>query len=123
MRLNPSQQKAVDFVTGPCLVLANAGSGKTRVITNKIAHLIRGCSYQGRHITAVTFTNKTSRKIKERVVKTLGRTEVCRLTVATFHTLWVAIIKPEYKALDMKAKFAPFYEKDQLAMLKDLSKP
>ncbi|WP_074012970.1 DNA helicase Rep [Candidatus Sodalis sp. SoCistrobi] len=123
MRLNPSQQQAVEFVTGPCLVLAGAGSGKTRVITNKIAHLIRGCGYQARHIAAVTFTNKASREMKERVAQTLGRAEARGLTVATFHTLGLAIIKREYKALGMKAKFSLFDEQDQLALLKDLSEP
>lgn len=123
MRLNPSQQQAVESVTGPCLVLAGAGSGKTRVITNKIAHLIRACGYQARHIAAVTFTNKASREMKERVAQTLGRAEARGLTVATFHTLGLAIIKREYKALGMKAKFSLFDEQDQLALLKDLSEP
>lgn len=121
MRLNPSQQHAVEFVTGPCLVLAGAGSGKTRVITNKIAHLIRQCGYQARHIAAVTFTNKASREMKERVAQTLGRAEARGLTIATFHTLGLDIIKREYKALGMKAKFSLFDDQDQLALLKDLT--
>ena len=99
MRLNPGQQQAVEFVTGPCLVLAGAGSGKTRVITNKIAHLIRECGYQARHIAAVTFTNKAAREMKERVAQTLGRKEARGLMISTFHTLGLDIIKREYAAL------------------------
>ncbi|OCQ50458.1 ATP-dependent DNA helicase Rep [Photorhabdus australis subsp. thailandensis] len=121
MRLNPSQQQAVEFVTGPCLVLAGAGSGKTRVITNKIAHLIRICGYQPRHIAAVTFTNKAAREMKERVAQTLGRKEAKGLMISTFHTLGLEIIKREYKALGMKSNFSLFDEQDQMALLKDLT--
>ena len=121
MRLNPGQQQAVEFVTGPCLVLAGAGSGKTRVITNKIAHLIRGCGYQARHIAAVTFTNKAAREMKERVGQTLGRKEARGLMISTFHTLGLDIIKREYAALGMKANFSLFDDTDQLALLKELT--
>ncbi|POD90361.1 DNA helicase Rep [Pectobacterium odoriferum] len=121
MRLNPSQQHAVEFVTGPCLVLAGAGSGKTRVITNKIAHLIRQCGYQARHIAAVTFTNKAAREMKERVAQTLGRKETRGLMIATFHTLGLEIIKREYVALGMKSNFSLFDDQDQIALLKELT--
>lgn len=122
MRLNPGQQHAVEYVTGPCLVLAGAGSGKTRVITNKIAHLIRHCGYQARHITAVTFTNKASREMKERVAQTLGRKEARGLFISTFHTLGLEIIKREYAALGMKSNFSLFDDQDQMALLKDLTR-
>ncbi|MEQ1975465.1 DNA helicase Rep [Xenorhabdus sp. SGI240] len=121
MRLNPNQQQAVEFVTGPCLVLAGAGSGKTRVITNKIAHLIRTCGYQARHIAAVTFTNKAAREMKERVAQTLGRKETRGLMISTFHTLGLEIVKREYKALGMKSNFSLFDDQDQMALLKDLT--
>ncbi|PHM62258.1 DNA helicase Rep [Xenorhabdus ishibashii] len=121
MRLNPSQQQAVEFVTGPCLVLAGAGSGKTRVITNKIAHLIRTCGYQARHIAAVTFTNKAAREMKERVAQTLGRKETRGLMISTFHTLGLEIVKHEYKALGIKSNFSLFDDQDQMALLKDLT--
>ncbi|NIG87111.1 DNA helicase Rep [Serratia symbiotica] len=121
MRLNPSQQQAVEFVTGPCLVLAGAGSGKTRVITNKIAHLIHHCGYQARHIAAVTFTNKAAHEMKERVVQTMGRKEARGLMISTFHTLGLEIIKREYAVLEMKPNFSLFDDQDQLALLKDLT--
>ncbi|WP_340613732.1 DNA helicase Rep [Xenorhabdus thailandensis] len=121
MRLNPNQQQAVEFVTGPCLVLAGAGSGKTRVITNKIAHLIRTCGYQARHIAAVTFTNKAAREMKERVAQTLGRKETRGLMISTFHTLGLEIVKREHKALGMKSNFSLFDDQDQMALLKDLT--
>lgn len=121
MRLNPSQQQAVEYVSGPCLVLAGAGSGKTRVITNKIAYLIRECGYQARHIAAVTFTNKAAREMKERVAQTLGRKEARGLMISTFHTLGLDIIKREHVALGMKASFSLFDEHDQMALLKDLT--
>ncbi|MGF6192390.1 DNA helicase Rep [Serratia sp. 2723] len=121
MRLNPSQQQAVEFVTGPCLVLAGAGSGKTRVITNKIAHLIHQCGYQARHIAAVTFTNKAAREMKERVAQTMGRKESRGLMISTFHTLGLEVIKREYAALGMKSNFSLFDDQDQLALLKELT--
>ena len=121
MRLNSSQQQAVEFVTGPCLVLAGAGSGKTRVITNKIAHLIHQCGYQARHIAAVTFTNKAAREMKERVAQTMGRKEARGLMISTFHTLGLEVIKREYVALGMKSNFSLFDDQDQLVLLKDLT--
>ncbi|MCF1265983.1 DNA helicase Rep [Morganella morganii] len=121
MKLNPGQQQAVEYVQGPCLVLAGAGSGKTRVITNKIAHLIRNTGYQPRQIAAVTFTNKAAREMKERVAQTLGRKEAKGLMISTFHTLGLEIIKREYKALGMKSNFSLFDDQDQLALLKELT--
>ena len=121
MKLNPGQQQAVEYIQGPCLVLAGAGSGKTRVITNKIAHLIRNTGYQPRQIAAVTFTNKAAREMKERVAQTLGRKEAKGLMISTFHTLGLEIIKREYKALGMKSNFSLFDDQDQIALLKELT--
>ncbi|MFT6984911.1 MAG: ATP-dependent DNA helicase Rep [Psychromonas sp.] len=121
MKLNPGQDAAVKTISGPCLVLAGAGSGKTRVITNKIAYLIQHCDYQAKNIAAVTFTNKAAREMKERVSKTLGRKESRGLMVSTFHSLGLNIIKREYKTLGMKAGFTLFDDQDTLALLKELT--
>lgn len=121
MRLNSSQKQAVEFVTGPCLVIAGAGSGKTRVIINKITHLIHDCGYQPRHITAVTFTNKAAREMKERVIKIMGHRESSGLIISTFHALGLAIIKKEHTALKIQSQFSLFDDQDQLALIRDLT--
>ncbi len=97
MKLNPQQDMAVKYVSGPCLVLAGAGSGKTRVITNKIAYLVQNCGYKARNIAAVTFTNKAAREMKERVGQTLGKNESKGLMVSTFHTMGLNIIRVSTK--------------------------
>ncbi|MBE3655516.1 ATP-dependent DNA helicase Rep [Vibrio navarrensis] len=121
MKLNPRQDEAVKYVSGPCLVLAGAGSGKTRVITNKIAYLVQQCGYKARNIAAVTFTNKAAREMKERVGQTLGKAESKGLMVSTFHTLGLNIIKREYRHLGLKSGFSLFDDQDQLALLKELT--
>ncbi|MBF4435614.1 ATP-dependent DNA helicase Rep [Vibrio anguillarum] len=121
MKLNPRQDEAVKYVSGPCLVLAGAGSGKTRVITNKIAYLVQQCDYKARNIAAVTFTNKAAREMKARVAQTLGKAESKGLLVSTFHTLGLNIIRREYKFLDLKVGFSLFDDQDQLALLKELT--
>ncbi|EDL51011.1 ATP-dependent DNA helicase Rep [Vibrio mediterranei AK1] len=121
MKLNPQQDMAVKYVSGPCLVLAGAGSGKTRVITNKIAYLVQSCGYKARNIAAVTFTNKAAREMKERVGQTLGKNESKGLMVSTFHTMGLNIIRREYKALGLKAGFSLFDDQDQMALLKELT--
>jgi len=121
MLLNPRQNEAVHYIGGPLLVLAGAGSGKTRVITEKIAYLIQRCDYSPRHIAAVTFTNKAAREMKERVKQTLGRKESRGLTVSTFHTLGLNIIRREVATLGMKPGFSLFDDQDTFALLKALT--
>ena len=121
MKLNPQQQQAVEYVSGPCLILAGAGSGKTRVIINKIAHLIGKCGYLPKQIAAVTFTNKAAREMKERVAHSIGKESSKGLIVSTFHTLGFDIIKREYKQLGFKANMTLFDEHDQMALLKELT--
>lgn len=121
MKLNPRQNEAVKYVTGPCLVLAGAGSGKTGVICQKIAYLIQKCGYKARNIAAVTFTNKASREMKERVIKMLGKDQTRGLTVSTFHSLGLDIVRREIKTLGYKPGFTLFDDQDSLALLKELT--
>ncbi|WP_148252197.1 DNA helicase Rep [Aidingimonas lacisalsi] len=118
--LNPHQQDAVRYIDGPCLVLAGAGSGKTSVITTKIAYLVRECGMSARRIAAVTFTNKAAREMKERVGSLLKGKEGHGLTVSTFHTLGLNIIRSELKTLGYKPGFSLFDPEDAKALLRDL---
>ncbi|MFL0811127.1 MAG: DNA helicase Rep [Agarilytica sp.] len=118
--LNPRQKEAMLYIDGPCLVLAGAGSGKTSVITRKIAYLIEQCNVSARHIAAVTFTNKASREMKERVGKLVKGKLSHGLTVSTFHNLGLGIIRREYKHLGYKSNFTIFDSEDAGALLKEI---
>ncbi|WNO59562.1 DNA helicase Rep [Rheinheimera sp. MMS21-TC3] len=121
MKLNSQQNAAVHYISGPCLVLAGAGSGKTRVIINKIAYLIQQCNLSARHIAAVTFTNKAAREMRERIGQQLPKAASRGLTISTFHTLGLNILKKEYRHIGYKANFTLFDDQDSLALLKELS--
>ncbi|MDP9031361.1 MAG: UvrD-helicase domain-containing protein, partial [Pseudomonadota bacterium] len=119
-RLNPRQQEAVNYVGGPLLVLAGAGSGKTSVITRKIAHLIQSCGIRAQYIVAMTFTNKAAREMKERVGTLLKGGEGRGLTVCTFHNLGLNIIRKEHVRLGYKPGFSIFDETDVKALMTDI---
>ena len=118
--LNVPQQRAVRYIDGPCLVLAGAGSGKTSVITHKIAYLIEHCDIAARHIAAVTFTNKAAREMKERVGKLVHGQAAKGLRVSTFHTLGLNIIRAQYKLLGLRSGFSIFDSEDARGILKEL---
>ena len=116
--LNPEQREAVGYLDGPCLVLAGAGSGKTRVITAKIAHLLeRG--YKAENIAAITFTNKAAHEMLERIRK-LAPSSSHKLTISTFHSLGMRILRAEAKALNMKSNFTILDSADSAAVLSDI---
>lgn len=119
-QLNPRQKEAVLYIDGPCLVLAGAGSGKTSVITRKIAYLIEQCGIPARHIAALTFTNKAAREMKERASKLVKGSASKGLTVSTFHNLGLNIIRKEHKALGFKPGFSIFDSEDARSLLKEL---
>lgn len=119
-QLNPRQQEAVRYIGGPLLVLAGAGSGKTSVITRKIAYLVKECGIRAQHIVAVTFTNKAAREMKERVGMLLRGAEGRGLTVSTFHNLGLNIIRKEHQRLGYKPGFSIFDQRDAEALITDL---
>ncbi|RJG09462.1 UvrD-helicase domain-containing protein, partial [Massilia cavernae] len=120
--LNVPQSEAVVYLDGPCLVLAGAGSGKTRVITQKIAHLIEDRGYDPRTIAALTFTNKAALEMQERIAKLLKQPRQAKqLTVSTFHSLGVKILRQEAAGVGLKDRFSIMDSDDCFALVSDLA--
>ncbi len=118
--LNPQQRAAVREVDYPLLVLAGAGSGKTRVITEKIAHLIGRCGIPARNIVAVTFTNKAAREMRKRIGGLLSGDAGKGLQVSTFHTLGMRMLRREATGLGYKSSFSIFDSQDSLHLIDEL---
>jgi ATP-dependent DNA helicase Rep len=118
--LNPEQRAAVREVQSPLLVLAGAGSGKTRVITEKIAYLIGQCGIPARNIIAVTFTNKAAREMRERVSRLVSADAGKGLVVSTFHTLGMRMLRREAAGLGYKSNFSIFDAQDSLHLIDEL---
>ena len=106
LNLNPQQHAAIHYLDGPLLVLAGAGSGKTRVITEKIAYLITQAHYPPHQIAAITFTNKAAREMQERVGHLLNKPQTRGLTVCTFHSLGMRLLREEAAAAGYKKQFS-----------------
>src|SRR6267154_6349846 len=123
--LNPQQRMAVETIRGPVLILAGAGTGKTRVITYRIAHLIE-TGVAAENILGVTFTNKAAREMKERVfslkskVQGLKSKEARQSTICTFHSLCVRILRQHIEKLGYKRNFVIYDESEQLSAVKKI---
>ena len=115
--LNPSQREAAEAISGPVLILAGPGSGKTRVITHRIAYLIKVCGISPRRIMAVTFTNKAAREMEERL-RNLVSGWVQEITLGTFHAICARILRQEGRAIGVDHNFVIYDREDQLSLIK-----
>ncbi len=116
--LNPEQKEAVEAISGPVLILAGPGSGKTRVITHRVAYLIKVCGVSPHRIMAVTFTNKAAREMEERLQQHLVSGSVANLTIGTFHAICARILRRDGKAIGVDPRFVIYDDDDQLSLIK-----
>ena len=117
--LNPAQREAAEAIKGPVLILAGPGSGKTRVITYRVAYLVRTCGISPNHVMAVTFTNKAAREMKERLEQLLGQA-IEALTLGTFHAICARILRRDGKPVGLQSSFVIYDEDDQLRLVKQI---
>lgn len=117
--LNPAQKQAVQATGGPMLILAGPGSGKTRVITHRIAYMVTSCGVAPYHIMALTFTNKAAREMRNRLELLLGQ-DSSGLTLGTFHAICSRILHREGRAMGLDSRFAIYDEEDQLSVVKQV---
>lgn len=118
--LNPQQRQAVEHDLGPLLLLAGAGSGKTRVITCRISYLLQQRQVAAAQILAMTFTNKAAREMRERVEQMVGRKACKGMVISTFHSLCVRILKSHIEKLGYKKNFSIYATSDQQRLVRDL---
>jgi DNA helicase-2/ATP-dependent DNA helicase PcrA len=115
--LNPAQREAVEAISGPVLILAGPGSGKTRVITHRVAYLIKVCGVSPHRIMAVTFTNKAAREMQERLTSLVGPA-VNDLTLGTFHAICARILRRDGQAIGVSPRFVIYDDEDRLSLIK-----
>ncbi|MFC1974385.1 ATP-dependent helicase [Chloroflexota bacterium] len=115
--LNPAQREAVEAISGPVLILAGPGSGKTRVITHRVAYLIKVCGVNPRRIMAVTFTNKAAREMEGRLYQLVSGS-VKDLTLGTFHAICARILRQDGRAIGIDPRFVIYDGEDQLSLIK-----
>lgn len=120
MQLNAQQREAIHYLGGPLLVLAGAGSGKTRVITEKIAYLLTKAGYPPHQVTAITFTNKAAREMQERISLLLNKNQRRGLTVCTFHALGMRILREDAAAAGYKTQFSVLDGTDSAKIIGEL---
>jgi DNA helicase-2/ATP-dependent DNA helicase PcrA len=120
-KLNPEQRKAVEAVDGPLLIMAGAGSGKTRVLTHRIAYLIATKKAAPWSILAITFTNKAAREMQDRVGKLVGPSGN-DIWVSTFHSMCVRILRRDIGRIGFSSNFTILDSVDQLSLIKSCLK-
>ncbi len=120
--LNEAQNEAVSHIDGPLLIVAGAGSGKTKVLTSRIAHMIKQKKAFPNQILAVTFTNKAAREMQNRVSKILGKEAIGMTWLGTFHSISAKILRKHAQAVGLKSNFSIIDQDDQLRLIKNISK-